>query len=246
MTLHTRPLVRGPLACRRRRSVRHGFILLFGTKPVYGDEAGEPVRTACPRCNQVADLRPRSYRTWFTLFFLPLFPVGGKHRFTECSNCGGQFPVAPEELRSRLADSERQQSQQAIGLYNSLRASPANAITLSQLMDLYATMGEFDQAIAAAGQFPQALEASEQCMVTLGRVYLAKGQPDEALRWIDTAAARNPQLPDAQYVKGLAHLMKTPPEYDRAIAAARAARSLGHPDADRLVREAESRARGAQ
>jgi hypothetical protein len=116
---------------------RPGFILLFGTRAIISEDGAEPVRTRCPRCGQEADLVARSYRHWFTLFFLPVFPVSRKGRFTQCSNCGGQFPVAPEELRSRLAASETQQNQEAIALYNSLRASPANSVTLNQLMQLY-------------------------------------------------------------------------------------------------------------
>ena len=54
-----------------------------------------------------------------------------------------------DELRSRVSSNEQQQSQEAIGLYNSLRASPANSITLNQLMTMYASMKEFDQAIGA-------------------------------------------------------------------------------------------------
>lgn len=226
-----------------RPSSRHGFILLFGTRPVYKDEPGPGVQTVCPRCNREGELRPRSARTWFTLFFLPLFPVGKRSTFTECPNCGAQFPVTPDELRTRLAEGERQQSQQAIALYNSLRASPANAITLNELMQLYAGMREYDEAIGAARQFPQALQASEQCMVTLARVHLSKDEPAEALRWVEEAVRRNHSLAEAQYVRGLAYLMLKSPNYEKAIEAARSARSLGHPDADRLVREAEGRAR---
>lgn len=223
---------------------RGGFILLFGTRAVVSNDGAEAVRTRCPRCGQEADLVARGYRHWFTLFFVPVFPVSRKVRFTQCSNCGAQFPVAPEELRSRLAASESQQNQEAIALYNSLRASPANSVTLNQLMQLYASLREYDQAISAAGQFPQALHNSEQCMTTLGRVYLAKNEPDEALKWFSAAVERNPMLGEAQYHKAVAHLKSAPPNYPAAVAAARAARSAGFPNADALLREAEAKARG--
>src|SRR5204863_9131432 len=135
-------------------------------------------------------------------------------------------------------------SQRAIALYNSLRNSPANSITLNELMTLYATINEFDQAISAARDFPQALNSSEQCMSTLGRVYLAKNDHAEAIRWFDEAIARNGSLGEAHYYKGVAYLTANPPDHDRAVASARAARSAGYPGADQLLREAESRARG--
>jgi tetratricopeptide (TPR) repeat protein len=129
-------------------------------------------------------------------------------------------------------------------LYNSLRSSPANSIALDQLMKMYATMQAYDQAIAAASDFPQALHNSEQCMTTLGRVYLAQNKFNEATQWLAAAVDRNPQLGEAQYYKALAHLMSTPPDYPAAITAARAARSTGYPQAEALLRQAEAKARG--
>ena len=232
-----------PLSSPTRRG---GFILLFGARPIESDDtSGPPVRTRCPRCEQQVDLIAKTSRTWFTFFFLPIFPVSGRTRFCQCPNCGAQFPAAPEDLRRELDANDRQQSQQAIALYNSLRASPANSVALNQLMAMYASMQEYDQAVAAAGEFPQALNSSEQCMATLGRVLLAQDRHAEALRWFDAAVARNPMLGEGQYYKALAHLTSTPPQLEQAIAAARAARSAGWPNADALLREAEEKARVA-
>jgi tetratricopeptide (TPR) repeat protein len=158
--------------------------------------------------------------------------------------CGALFRVEARTLGTQVAAADRQQHQRTITLYNSLRQSPANAITLNELMTLYATIGEYDQAVSAARQFPQALESSEQCMVTLGRVYLAKGENGEAVRLFDQAIARNETLAEAHYYKGVALLTAASPDYARAAAAARIARNNGYPGADALVREAETRARG--
>jgi tetratricopeptide (TPR) repeat protein len=226
------------------RPDRRGFILLFGTRPIVSDDpAGGSVNAVCPRCGQRADIVAKSVRNWFTLFFIPVFPVSGSRRFSQCSHCGAQFPVEARQLGQHVAAAEREQSQRAIALYNSLRNSPANSITLNELMTLYASMGEFEQAISAARDFPQALHSSEQCMTTLGRVYLAKDDHAEAIRWLDEAIARNGSLGEAQYFKGVAYLTGTPPDYDRAVAAARAARNAGYGGAEQLLREAESRAR---
>ena len=73
-------------------------------------------------------------------------------------------------------------------MYNSLRLSPANAVTLNELMSVYAGMNEFDEAVSAAKMFPAALDSSEQCMTTLGRVYLAKGDYAEAVAWFGVSA----------------------------------------------------------
>jgi tetratricopeptide (TPR) repeat protein len=230
------------MAQPRRR--RPGFILFFGTRNIISADAAAAVEGPCPRCGQVSRIIGRSYRTWFTLFFLPVFPMSASRRFSECTLCHAQFPVPLEELRRGLAASEQQQNQQAISLYNSLRASPANAITLNQLMLMYAGMNEYAQAISAANDFPDALQASEQCMSTLGRVFLASERRAEAIRSFDAALARNPGLGEAHYYKAVAHLTDTPPDYSAAAASARQARNVGYPNADALVQEAESKARG--
>ena len=225
------------------RHRRPGFILHFGSRNIVSTDHAPPLEAACPRCGQPSRIVGKSYRTWFTVFFLPVFPMSASTRFSECTVCHGQFPVTLDHLRRGMASSEQQQNQQAIALYNSLRASPSNAITLNQLLLMYAGMNEYDQAIAAARDFPEALNASEQCMSTLGRVYLAAERRAEAVQWFDAALARNPGLGEAHYYKGVAHLTDTPPNYPAAVAAARLARNVGFPNADELLREAESKAR---
>ncbi|HLL89217.1 MAG TPA: zinc-ribbon domain-containing protein [Tepidisphaeraceae bacterium] len=222
-----------------------GFILLFGTKPIVSDEPGQPVEARCPQCGREATFHGKSYRLWFTLFFLPVVPVSGKKPLSQCSACDAQFPIPLDELRTRVTQNHGEQNQQAIAMYNSLRSSPSNAITLNELMLLYGSMKEYDQAIAAAGQFPQALHASEQCMTTLGRTYLAKGDTAAAMQWLDAALERNGQLGEASYYKALAYLTATPPEPAKAAQAARAARKAGYPNADDLLRQAEEKSREA-
>jgi tetratricopeptide (TPR) repeat protein len=225
---------------------RNGFILLFGTRAIIRDDHdARGVEAVCPRCNQRTQIVGKTYRNWFTVFFIPIFPISGANRFSQCSNCGAQFPVEARQLGTQVAAVEREQSQRAIQLYNSLRNSPGNSITLNELMTLYASLNDFDQAISTARQFPQALENSEQAMVTLGRIYLAKNENSEAIRYFDQAIARNETLGEAHYYKGVAHLTAATPDYAAAVAAARAARSNGFPGADQLLREAESRLRGA-
>lgn len=233
-----------PHTARMHRRHRRGFILLFGTRAIERSDSTPPVRTVCPNCNQTADIVGKSYRQWFTVFFIPLFPISGSTRFSRCENCGATFQAPADELGSRVAETQREQSQRTIALYNSLRNSPANSVTLNELMTLYAGLSEFDQAVGAAGQFPEALNNSEQCMTTLGRVFLAQGQHAEAVQWFDAALARNDMLGEAHFHKGVAHLTSTPPDYEKAIAAARAARSNGFPGADVLLKEAEAKARG--
>ena len=227
---------------RRRPPFRRGLIFLFGTRTIAtADPAARPsADAACPKCGQAGTLAGRRARPWFTFFFIPLFPIGGGRRFTHCSNCGASFAVDPEQFAAAAARSDARQVQRSITLYNSLRASPGNSVTLLELLGLYAAAGEYDQAISAAAQFPDAVDASEQCMVAVGRVHALRNDPAEAVRWFDAALARNPDLGEAHYQKATALLDVDPP---RAAAAARAARKAGHAGADELLAVADARVR---
>ena len=151
-------------------------------------------------------LRPR-----FTLFLLPLFPMGAGQTFTQCGRCGASFS-GPVRQVARVVDRvDARQQQRAISLYNGMRASPANSVALNELMALYLSMGEPAQAVGAAADFPDALNASEQCMVTLSRAYMAAGKNDEAISWLDTALARNPESGEAHYRRATAYLNASPP-----------------------------------
>lgn len=232
----------GAIDMRRTRFGRRGFILLFGARSIVSNTAGHDQTLTCPRCGRATQMLAKSVRTWFTVFFVPVFPISGRKEFTQCAACGAQFAVSPQELQRSVSDADQQASQQAIGLYNSMRAPPANAVTLNQLMSLYASIKEYDQAISAAAEYSQALTSSEQCMATLGRVHLARGDFPHALHWLGQATARNASYGEAQYYKGVAHLLTTPPQFPQAIAAARAARTLGYAGAEELLKDAEARA----
>lgn len=205
------------------------------------NETGEPVDAKCPRCGAAGSLRGIKVRSWFTIFFVPLFPLGRGQRFTQCGACQASFPMPPEEFIGAAARADAIQMQRAISMYNSLRSSPANSITLNELMQLYASMGEYSQAISAAADFSQALNSSEQCMSTLGRIYLSQNDYAGAIQWLDAALARNADLTEAQYFKALALLRGSPSEPQKAISFARAAKKGDYPGADELLKEAEEK-----
>ena len=202
---------------------------------------GAPLEALCPNCRQRTLFQPKSARSWFTFFLIPLFPVGSKTALSQCGNCRMQFRLSPQQLNDRVAASQQQQMQQAIQMYNSLRASPANSVTLNNLMLLYLELHELDQAVSAANEFQQALSASEQCMTTLGRVLMEQRRHPDAIKWFDAALARNPMLAEAAYCKAVALMNLTPPDLTGAKAAARAARTAGMTAADALLKDIESR-----
>ncbi len=154
----------------RHPSHRRGFIILFGSRQIASSEGGASLETRCPNCGANTRFVGKSYRNWFTVFFIPVFPISGAQRVSQCSQCQAVFNLPIEQLRGAAASSDQAQYQEAIRLYNLLRENPTDAVLLYQVMNTYATMGEFDQAISAARHFPQALDGSISCRELLKRI----------------------------------------------------------------------------
>jgi tetratricopeptide (TPR) repeat protein len=222
---------------------RRGFIFLFGTRGIVSG-GGQDAPASCPRCRQNVTMLGKGIRRWFTLFFIPVIPLGAKRIFSQCPNCGAQFKGTPQQLGKQTAVSGERQMQQAIQMYNSLRNSPMNSVTLNNLLILYLSLREFDQALSAANEFSQALYASEQCMTTLGRVLMEKGDAPGAIKWFDAALGRNAMYGEAAYCKAVALMNLKPPDLQGANTAARVARSAGLDGAEELMRDIENRIRG--
>ena len=45
----------------------------------------------CPRCRSNQPYKLQRVQRWFTLYFIPIFPIGGAERYVECRGCGQAF-----------------------------------------------------------------------------------------------------------------------------------------------------------
>ena len=70
-----------------------GFFLLFGTKTSVREV--RPLDRPCPACREHGHLHLRASRRYFTLFFIPVVPLGAAQNFWACEYCSAQF-AAPE------------------------------------------------------------------------------------------------------------------------------------------------------
>jgi hypothetical protein len=64
-------------------------IIVWGTRGITSTlQHGE---FHCPRCDAREEYKLENVRPFFTLFFIPLFPVGGGQRYVECLGCRGTY-----------------------------------------------------------------------------------------------------------------------------------------------------------
>jgi len=70
-------------------------------------------RFYCPRCDRERGYDLKQVRPFFTLYFIPLFPIGSAERYVECHGCGGTYregvldqepPTEGQRMLGRIAD----------------------------------------------------------------------------------------------------------------------------------------------
>ncbi|MFL2571750.1 MAG: TerB family tellurite resistance protein [Parvicellaceae bacterium] len=64
-------------------------MIIFGTRGV--PSTVKEGSFHCPQCNNDQNFRHRKVRNFFTLYFIPLIPLGSAGEYVECRNCKGTF-----------------------------------------------------------------------------------------------------------------------------------------------------------
>jgi hypothetical protein len=74
------------------------MFILFGSKTVKTPvKNGLNLRKHCDRCRLLSDLREHSSRQYFTLFFIPVFPISKGEPLLVCNRCGASFYIQGED-----------------------------------------------------------------------------------------------------------------------------------------------------
>src|SRR5437870_3770856 len=196
----------------RKKRTRRGYIIFFGWRTLTRQRPETPVNTVCPSCRQQSSIVPMQGRDWFTLFFIPVLPISSAKQFVKCTSCQTCFDMDIEQFRRKAAMPDERAWQQCIRLYNTLRESPKDSVLLNRLLEMYAGMREFEEALAAGRHFPDALNDSAQCLTTYGKVNLAAGKSAEALKYFRMALEKNKALGEAYFYTAVAQLSSAPPK----------------------------------
>jgi len=64
-------------------------MIIFGTRGVRSTKATGSFN--CPQCESSQGYRHRKVTQFFTLYFIPLIPLGSKGEYVECNKCKGTF-----------------------------------------------------------------------------------------------------------------------------------------------------------
>lgn len=84
------------------------MIIIWGSRNKIHDEA--IINYECVIC-KYSQLKVCSYRSWFTFFFIPVFPTESKKYFLSCAHCENSYTITDgvniEEL-IKLSKSSKQ------------------------------------------------------------------------------------------------------------------------------------------
>jgi hypothetical protein len=73
-------------------------LIIFGSRSVTGSKGTGSFH--CPRCGPDQPYDHKRVRRFFTLYFIPLIPLGTIGEYIECGRCAGTYK--PEVLRLAL------------------------------------------------------------------------------------------------------------------------------------------------
>ena len=93
----------------------------------------------CPRCNADQEFSHFQVRNYFTLYFIPLFPLGSGGEFLECSGCGQTW--SPDILEYD-PEAEREENATAVRRLTVLFLLDVGRCTSTTLNELHQVLQE--------------------------------------------------------------------------------------------------------
>jgi hypothetical protein len=74
------------------------MFVIFGAKTVKTlVKSGVIVRRRCDKCHYLSDLLEHIFRQYFTLFFIPVFPISKGNSLLVCNRCKAAFYIQGED-----------------------------------------------------------------------------------------------------------------------------------------------------
>ena len=143
------------------------MLIIFGTtglKTKVKDE--EPLINSCPNCS--GDLQMKKHTRWFTLFFIPIFPVNTLDSFYECNSCSSAYATKIKTILTETTESKEHAIERAKNLYaNALVAAMTHMAIIDE--DFAAEEErEIDDVINNFPQYQDELRSTKKMVIENG------------------------------------------------------------------------------
>ena len=116
-------------------------MIIFGTRGVKSTITSGDFN--CPQCNRSVPFRHRKVTKFFTLYFIPLIPLGSAGEYVECRSCKGTFIP-------RVLENQDSSDEQFIAIYEK---AIRHSMVLIMLADGVIDENEKIQVLAIINQF---------------------------------------------------------------------------------------------
>ncbi|MBV1859867.1 MAG: zinc ribbon domain-containing protein [Nannocystaceae bacterium] len=198
-------------------------MIIFGTRTT-NPTAGQGLFN-CPRCGPQKPYTHKKQKRWFTLYFIPVIPLGTAGEYLECNACAGTFDMDalhhdPAAERAEMFDRLRRLSVLAMLFAN--RYQPDNVTALRTALQ------EITQDFIAEEVIHQDVQFAQQAQAQLEPTFQSQTQDFSAdgksllIRLIlsTLAPTRHIETQDHQTLHRVGAAMAVPPDViEQAIAA---------------------------
>jgi hypothetical protein len=111
----------------------------------------------CPRCDQREEYAVQASRRWFTLYFIPIFPISGTDRYVECLGCGQAYKESvleyePPSESERTASAAYEELRDGASLDSVKRKLVKNGMPDVEAEELLLKMCEDSPTLCSCGQ----------------------------------------------------------------------------------------------
>ncbi|MES4792066.1 MAG: hypothetical protein C4321_02945 [Chloroflexota bacterium] len=222
------------------------MFILFGSRRRLKITDPEGVVAPCPNCGKEARFIEKKVRNWFTLYFLPIFPMDKGLRFVECSHCHEQYAMTLDDVREKLKEREvewsrvaEQQKEREEKLRARIEVS-GDPQSYLELLGILAEQERFDDIVALGDRLRTQFPTNADLLMPLAFAYRKTGRYDEAIKLYREIVGLNPYLAPARYHLAWSLYYSTPPQREAAAEQMKIAADMGYADS----REALQKIRG--
>ncbi len=146
-------------------------MIIFGTRTT-NPTAGQGLFN-CPRCGPQKPYTHRKAKRWFTLYFIPVIPLGTAGEYIECEACAGTFDMAAvhhDPVAEQAETFERIRRLAVLAMLFAGRYQPPNVAALR------AALGELTQDFVGEEIIHQDVHFAQQAQAQLEPVFAQQTQ----------------------------------------------------------------------
>jgi len=167
----------------------------------YGSKNLERYRDVCESCGRETELQNYETKLWFTIFFVPVIPLGKKQIFGDCTICRRHRVMSADEWAKVKEDALRKQME-AVG------ANPSDPDAAIELLGMFGAFSRKDDALRMADVLEKRFPDHVGVRLRLGEWYESNGEPVRADAHFRRALELDPRNLSAKHAVAVGYIQE--------------------------------------